>query len=96
MGIDCSNCKCTNREEEKMLIIEKAENKIMSKNVDNRKNKLENVSVSKAEKSQSRIIELLKSTPGLPSKIVKLQSLIRKYRDKKLYMAIIKQVNVLL
>ncbi len=40
MGVDCSNCKCTNREDESILVIENSEKYFNSK-MEIRKDKIE-------------------------------------------------------
>ena len=96
MGADCSNCKCTNQDDEKILMIENAD-KIHTK-PDTRKDKLEMLERSKGARTNKlnnlNITELLDQNKGLLNKIVKLQSLIRRYRDRKTYKAILKKFRV--
>ncbi len=96
MGVDCSHCKCTNREDEKILIIENSNNnqeKMMSVIESRReKNSIEKVKNT----SKTRINEILRSKPNMITKIIKLQALIKKYRNRKVYKAIQKKFRVIL
>jgi hypothetical protein len=94
MGVDCSNCRCTNREDEKILIIDNNE-KINHSKLETRNNRLETLEKSKASTSRKlNMPEYLSQNPGLNNRIVKLQSMIRKYRDRKTYKAILKKFRV--
>jgi len=42
MGVDCSNCKCTNREDENILVIENSEKYFKSK-MEVRRDKIEKI-----------------------------------------------------
>ena len=96
MGADCSNCKCTNQDDEKILMIENGD-KIHTK-PDTRKDKLEMLERSKAIRNNKinplNIKELLDQNKELLQKLVKLQSLIRRYSDRKTYKAILKKFRV--
>jgi hypothetical protein len=86
MGIDCSNCKCTNREDEKILIVDNYK-KI------NRKGKME-YSYEVQDKLKSKFVainDILEKNPPLIIKVIQLQSLIRKYKDRKIYKAILEK-----
>ncbi len=89
MGIDCSNCKCTNREDEKILIVDNY-TKI------NRKGKIEynNEAQDKLKSKLMAIHDILDKNPSLVIKVIKLQSLIRKYKDRKIYKAILEKYRV--
>jgi hypothetical protein len=91
MGIDCSNCRCANREDEKILVIE-TNDKIINPKGDTRKEKLELEKVKSVKRPN--INEILDQTPGLIKKIIKMQSLIRRYRDRKTYKVILKKFRV--
>ncbi len=91
MGIDCSNCRCANREDEKILVIE-TNDKIINPKGDSRKEKLELEKVKSVKRLN--INEILEHTPGLIKKIIKMQSLIRRYRDRKTYKVILKKFRV--
>ena len=97
MGADCSNCKCANQDDEKILMIENVD-KINTK-PDTRKDKLEMLEKSKGTRRANinnfNIDELLEKNEGLLGKIVKLQSMIRRYRDRKTYKAILKKFRVI-
>ena len=93
MGSECSNCRCTNREDEKVLIIENNDRIHNPKNGDLRKGKLEQIEKSQTS-NKTRIFEILNNNPKLSINIVKLQSLIRKYRHRKTYKAILKKHRV--
>ena len=95
MGVDCSHCKCTNREDEKILIIENP-NKEKIINIETRKDKM-NSSIEKAKSSNStrlKVFNLLEDNPNIEKKIIRLQALIKKYRDRKVYKAILKKIRV--
>jgi hypothetical protein len=91
MGIDCSNCRCANREDEKILVIE-TNDKIINPKGDSRKEKLELEKVKSVKRLN--INEILEQSPGLIKKIIKMQSLIRRYRDRKTYKVILKKFRV--
>jgi hypothetical protein len=91
MGIDCSNCRCTNREDEKILIIDNVD-KIHNSKPDTRKDKLESIEKSKGKRIN--ITDIMNNNPGLNEKIIKLQSLSRRFRDRKTYKAILKKFRV--
>jgi hypothetical protein len=94
MGIDCSNCRCTNRDDEKILIIDNSE-KINNNKFEARREKLESLAMDKSKGAKKlNIGDLLVQNPNLLIKITKLQSLIRKYRDRKTYKAILKKFRV--
>lgn len=96
MGVDCSHCKCTNREDEKILIIENP-NKEKIINVESRKEKM-HLSIEKsksANNSRVKVYEILENNPFLEKKIIRLQALIKKYRDRKVYKAILKKFRVI-
>ena len=48
MGIDCSNCKCTNREDEKILVIENTD-KMYNSKFEMKKDKIDKVEVVKSK-----------------------------------------------
>ena len=58
MGIDCSNCRCANREDEKILVIE-TNDKIINPKGDTRKEKLELEKV-KSVKRPSQVIRIIR------------------------------------
>lgn len=92
MGIDCSNCKCTNRDDEKILIIDNAE-KIQNSKIDSRKDRLEQI--ERSQSSQKLVInDILSKNPKLSMKLVRLQALIRMYRHRKTYKALLKKFRV--
>ena len=94
MGVDCSNCRCTNREEEKILIIENSD-KINNSKIDTRKERLETMEKTKnSTTKRPNMTEILNQNPNIYYKIVKLQSMIRRYRDRKTYKAILKKFRV--
>lgn len=94
MGVDCSHCKCTNREDEKILIIENSNNQDKIMNVsESRREKINSMEKVK-NNGKSRLNEILHSKPNMISKIIKLQSLIKKYRNRKVYKAILKKFRV--
>jgi hypothetical protein len=94
MGVDCSNCRCTNREDEKILIIDNSE-KINNTKFEARRDKLESLALEKSKGVRKlNMSDLLIQNPNLLTKVVKLQSLIRKYRDRKTYKAILKKFRV--
>lgn len=94
MGVDCSHCKCTNREDEKILIIENSNNQEKIMNViESRKEKINSIEKVK-NNNKSRLHEILQSNPNMINKIIKLQSLIKKYRNQKVYKAILKKFRV--
>lgn len=100
MGADCSNCKCTNGEDEKILVIPDVD-KISSK--DNRKYKLHNdklssiksSTVNKAKNSLSRELlnNILDYNPGLEKKLIKIQGLFKMYRDRKIYLSVLNKIR---
>lgn len=94
MGADCSNCKCTNGEEEKILVIPELERHQIK---EARRQKLEQdkATVSKSKKSLNKEIlqEILDYNPGLEKKIVKVQSLIRTYKARTLYKNVLKKLS---
>ena len=97
MGAECSNCSCTNRDDEKILIIDNSEKH--SKLLNLRKNKLLSIKNSETiEKSQSSLKSKLalieKQNPNLISTLIKVQSNIRKYKHRKIYKAILKKHRV--
>jgi hypothetical protein len=95
MGADCSNCKCTNREDEKILLIDNADKISHQMKMDSRKDKLEMIEKSKSQSvGRSNLKDVLNQNPPLVAKIVKLQALIRKYRDRKIYKVILKKFRV--
>lgn len=95
MGVDCSHCKCTNREDEKILIIENSNHQDKMINViESRKEKINSIEKVK-NTSKTRINEILQSKPYMTNKIIKLQSLIKKYRNRKVYKAILKKFRVI-
>lgn len=108
MGGDCSSCKCGNNEEEKILIInpdaEKTKdfrkNKLESRNSSST-NHLEKYSHQKEQKvrgqpitNKERLNEILEYNPGLEQKIIKIQSLIRKYKDRSIYLMVRNRIRV--
>lgn len=93
MGADCSNCKCANGEEEKILIIPEADKHLTKE----RKAKLEK---EKAQPAKSKVTlnkeilnEILEYNPGLESKIIKVQSLIRRYKDRNIYKVVLAKIR---
>jgi recombinational DNA repair protein RecR len=95
MGVDCSHCKCTNREDEKILIIENP-NKEKIINIESRKDKM-NSSIEKAKSTNStrlKVFNLLEDNPNIEKKIIRLQALIKRYRDRKVYKVILKKIRV--
>jgi hypothetical protein len=84
MGIDCSNCKCTNRDDEKILIIENYTK------VEGRRSFV----LNERNKSKKQMNEILEQNPGIIDKIILLQSLIRKYKYSKIYKAILEKYRV--
>lgn len=93
MGVDCSNCRCTNRDDEKILVIENGD-KINHSKPDSRKEKLDSIEKSKNAK-KINIKEILAQNPNLDKKIVKLQALIRRHKHRKIYKAILKKFRVI-
>jgi len=109
MGGDCSSCKCTNGEEEKILIINQD---IERSNIkDTRKNKLDthqNNSTNNIEKykakntgqqhnailSKERLHEIYEYNPGLEKKIIKIQGLVRKFKDRSIYLIVRNKIRV--
>lgn len=95
MGIDCSNCRCTNRDDEKILIIENGTEKFTStKIIDSRKERLKTIEKLKTPNNNINLNELYKAFPDLNRNIIKLQSLIRKYKDRKIYKTTVKKFRV--
>jgi hypothetical protein len=110
MGGDCSSCKCTNGEEEKILIINQDAERSNIK--DTRKGKLDthqnysnnNVEKFKATKNSSqqhnailskeRLNEIYEYNPGLEQKIIKIQGLVRKYKDRSIYLIVRNKIRV--
>ena len=102
MGGDCSSCKCTNGEEEKILIINQDAERSNIK--DTRKGKLDthqnnsnnNVEKFKSAKnsgqqqilSKERLHEIYEYNPGLEKKIIKIQGLVRKFKDRSIYLIV--------
>jgi len=94
MGVDCSHCRCTNREDEKILIIENSTNQEKIMNViEARREKINSIEKVK-NNSKNRLNEILQSKPNMINKIIKLQSLIKKYRNRKVYKSILKKFRV--
>lgn len=95
MGVDCSHCKCTNREDEKILIIENSNNQDkMMHVIESRREKINSIEKVK-NTSNSRLNDILHSKPNMINKIIKLQALIKKYRNRKVYKAILKKFRVI-
>jgi hypothetical protein len=94
MGIDCSNCRCTNKEDEKILIIDNISEKMKSSKIESRKERLKTIEKLKSPNNKINLNELLVSFPDLNKNIIKLQSLIRKFKDRKIYKAILKKFRV--
>jgi hypothetical protein len=94
MGIDCSNCRCTNKDDEKILIIDNMSEKMTTSKIESRKEKLKTIEKLKNPNNRINLNELLASFPDLNKNITKLQSLIRKHRDRKIYKAIVKKFRV--
>jgi len=94
MGIDCSNCRCTNKDDEKILIIDNMSEKMTTSKIESRKEKLKTIEKLKSSNNRINLNELLVSFPDLNNNITKLQSFIRKHRDRKIYKAIVKKFRV--
>jgi hypothetical protein len=94
MGIDCSNCRCTNRDDEKILIIENSTEKFTSAKIDSRKERLKTIEKLKTPNNKINLNELYTAFPDLNKNIIKLQSLIRKHKDRKIYKTIVKKFRV--
>jgi len=93
MGVDCSNCKCTNREDEKILIIENSNQEKIIKDMESRRDKMSTFEKVKST-NKLKLNDILQSKPQMIDKIIKLQSLIKKYRNRKVYKAILKKFRV--
>ncbi len=93
MGVDCSHCKCTNKEDEKILIIENSNQPKIMTVVETRNDKMYNIEKVK-NTNKLKLNDILGSKPYLINKIVRLQSLIKKYRNRKVYKAILKKFRV--
>ncbi len=94
MGVDCSNCRFANRDDEKILIIENSSEKITTSKIDSRKERLKTIEKVKSPNFKINLNQLLTSNPDLNKNIIKLQSLIKKYRDRKIYKATVKKFRV--
>lgn len=101
MGADCSNCKCTNNEEEKILIIQDGDKNYK----DTRKLKLESqantnkesISLlkSKCELTQKeRLDELFEYNPGLEYKLSRIAGLVKKYKARSIYLIVRNKIRV--
>ena len=59
MGIDCSNCKCANREDESILIIDNSVHKINDKSnskiIESKKDRLDAVKNSKDKSKDNKV-----------------------------------------
>lgn len=99
MGAECSNCSCTNRDDEKILIIENSDKLSKFDNVrrgrlnnsDTNGDAIKNFKINSKQKLQ----EILNSNPKLNASLIKIQSLIKKYKYRKLYKAILKKHRVI-
>lgn len=89
MGTDCSNCKCTTGEEEKILLIndvDKTMKDIRKQKLETEKQKqVKSVGKAKRQLTKEMLLEILDYNPDLEGKIVKIQSLIRKYKCQIIY-----------
>ena len=110
MGGDCSSCKCGNNEEEKILITnpdaektkDHRKSKLESRNSAstnhiekcNNSNNIEKKVKSGFILSKERLNEILDYNPGLEQKVVKIQSMVRKYRDRKVYLIVRNKIRV--
>lgn len=94
MGVDCSNCKCTNREDEKILIIENSNQEKIMNAIESRREKMNSIEKVK-NTNRNKLYDLFETEPNLKKKIIKLQSLIKKHRNRKVYKAILKKFRVI-
>ena len=91
MGADCSNCKCTLNDEEKILIInqdEKVFHKETRKKVAKSKTASKTIMNNVDDKKTSLQIQEMK-------KFSKFNFLVRKFLDRKIYLLVRKKFRVI-
>lgn len=91
MGVDCSKCQGT-IQEEKILMMDNCNITEKTHRPDPRKEKV-NPEKTKSSFHQP-LKEIIDNNPKIIPKLIKLQSLIRKYKDRRFYKIILRKTRV--
>lgn len=95
MGTECSNCKCANGEEEKILVIDDRPNtyEVRKKKLNERNSNDISTTKSRRVFTKDMLTEIFDYNPGLENKIIKVQGLMKKYKCKAIYKLILNKTR---